>query len=186
MSPAATRIAILVAELVVFFLVTALAVQFISHAGALEMAPTDTPPATFPVIAYQGDRARPDAKNYRVMPWSEWQKTGSKQSGTSLLLPEAAGKLKLGDNGSAEFTARPAGESRQSVELRWTGSSSEQQVRYVTDGSTLSPSYFRNLTTITLFLGGIMGFGAGMYVGRLLRRRWMGQPGYILKHKDEG
>ena len=183
MNPTATRVAILIAELMTFFIVTAFAVQFISHAGALEMAAGDKPPATFPVIVYQGDRARPDAKNYRVMPWSEWEKLADKQAGATLLMPEAAGKLKLGEQGNAEFTAKPAGEARQAVDLRWTGNSAEQQVRYETDGRSLSPHYFRNITTITLFIGGALGFAAGMYLGRMLRRRWLGQPGYLVPKK---
>jgi hypothetical protein len=187
MSPSATRVAILIVELVVFFMVTAFAVQFISYAGALEMTAGDKPPATFPVIVYDGDRTRPDAKNYRVMPWSEWEKLAEKQARATLLMPEAAGKLKLGENGSAAFTAKPDGEASQSVELHWTGNSTEQQVRYVTDGRTLSPRYYRNISTITLFLGGALGFAAGMYLGRVLRRRWIGQAGYIVpKSKDEG
>ena len=180
MNPAATRVAILVAELMAFFIVTAFAVQFISYAGALEMATGEKPPATFPVIVYDGDRARPDAKNYRVMPWSEWEKLAEKQPGATLLMPEASGKLKLGDNGNADFTAKPDGEARQSVELRWTGSSAEQQVRYTARERTVEPHYFRNITTMTLFIGGAFGFMAGMYLGRVLRRRWLGQPGFIV------
>jgi hypothetical protein len=180
MNPTATRVSILIAELMTFFIVTAFTVQFISHAGALELAPTDQPPASFPVIAYEGDRAKPDAKNYRVMPWSEWEKLAATQTGASLLLPEAGGKLKLGDKGSAEFSAKADGEARQSVELRWTGNSAEQQVRYTARERTIEPHYFRNLTTITLFFGGGLGFLAGMYLGRVLRRRWLGQPGYLV------
>ena len=66
MSPSATRIAILITELMVFFIVTAFVTYFISHAGALQLAPTDKPSAFFPVIAYDGNRERPDAKNYLV------------------------------------------------------------------------------------------------------------------------
>ena len=180
MNPTATRVAILIAELMTFFIVTAFAVQFISYAGALELAPTDQPPASFPVIAYEGDRAKPDAKNYRVMPWSEWEKLSARQTAASLLLPEAAGKLKLGEQGNAEFTAKAEGEARQSVDLRWTGNSAEQQVRYTARERSIEPHYFRNITTITLFIGGALGFAAGMYLGRVLRRRWLGQTGYLV------
>ncbi|HKU69709.1 MAG TPA: hypothetical protein VJQ51_02625 [Burkholderiales bacterium] len=180
MNLTATRVAILIAELMTFFIVTAFAVQFISYAGALEFAAGDKPPATFPVIVYDGDRARPDPKNYRVMPWSEWEKLADKKAGATLLMPEAAGKLKLGEQGNAEFTAKPEGEARQSVDLRWTGNSAEQQVRYNARERTIEPHYFRNITTITLFIGGALGFAAGMYLGRVLRRRWLGQTGYFV------
>jgi hypothetical protein len=178
MSPSAARIAILIAELMVFLIVTTFVVQFISYAGALQLAPTDKPPDNFPVIAYHGDRARPDAKNYKVMPWSEWEKLAGNQPGASLLLPEDSGKLKLGER-SATFTAKADGDSRQSVELYWMGNNTEQQVRYTARERTIEPHYYRNISTTTLFLGGALGFVVGMVVGRILRRRWLAQPGYL-------
>ena len=131
MGPSARRIAILITELMVFFIVTAFTTQFISHAGALQMTPGDKPPAYFPVIGYDGDRARPDPKHYLVVPWSEWEGLAAKRPGATLLLPERTGKIRIGENNNAEFTAEPDGESRQAVELRWTSNNSEQQVRYV-------------------------------------------------------
>lgn len=178
MNPAAARIAVLIAELMVFFIVTALAVQFISHAGALQFAPGDKPPAYFPVIAYDGDRARPDAKHYRVMPWSEWEKLAGTQSGASLVMPEASGKLKLGESNNAEFTATADG-ARQTIELRWTANAIEQQVRYAAEERSLSPQYYRVISSNTLLLGAAAGFIAGLLVGRVLRRRWLAQPGYL-------
>lgn len=179
MGPSATRIAILITELMVFFIVTAFMTHFISHAGALQLAPTDKPPAYFPVIAYDGDRAHPDAKKYFVVPWSEWEGVAVKRPGASLLLPERAGKIRLGENGNAEFTAAPDGASRQSVDLRWTSNNVEQQVRYIAEERTLSPRYYRTVTTNTLLLGAAAGFIAGLFVGRVMRRRWLAQPGYF-------
>ena len=179
MGPSATRIAILITELVVFFIVTAFTTHFISNAGALRMEPADKPPAYFPVITYDGDRARPDAKNYRVVPWSDWEGLAAKRPGASLLLPEPAGKLSLGDNGSAAFTAAPDGDSRQSVELHWTSQSTEQHVLYSAQARTIEPRHYRTVTTNTLLLGAAVGFVAGLFVGRTLRRRWLAQPGYF-------
>ena len=175
----AKRIAILITELMVFLMVTAFMTYFISHAGALQMAPTDTPPAHFPVIAYDGNRERPDAKNYRVVPWSEWEGLAAKQPGASLLLPERSGSIQVGENSKASFAAQPDGESRQSVELTWTGSNGEQQVRYIAEERTLSPRYYRTVTTNTLLLGAAIGFIAGLFTGRVMRRRWLAQPGYF-------
>ena len=179
MGPSATRIAILIAELMVFLTVTAFSAQFISHAGALQMTPADKPPAYFPVIAYDGDRARPDARHYLVVPWSEWEGLAAKRPGASLLLPERAGKIRIGENGGAEFTAAPDGESRQSVDLRWTSNNTEQQVRYIAEQRTLSPRYYRTVTTNTLLLAAAAGFIAGLFTGRAMRRRWLVQPGYF-------
>ncbi len=178
MNPSATRISILIAELMVFFIVTAFVTYFISHAGALQLAPTDKPPAYFPVIAYDGNRERPDAKNYLVVPWSEWEGLAAKRPGASLLLPERSGNIRVGENSNASFTAEPDGESRQSVALTWTANNGEQQVRYVAQARTVEPSYFRTVTTNTLLLGAAIGFVTGLLTGRAMRRRWLAQPGY--------
>ena len=174
----ATRIAILITELMVFFIVTAFVTYFISHAGALQLAPTDKPPAYFPVIAYDGNRERPDAKNYLVVPWSEWEGVAAKRPGASLLLPERSGNIRLGENSKASFVAEPDGESRQAVTLTWAANNGEQQVRYVAQARTVEPRYFRTITTNTLLLGAAIGFVAGLLVGRGMRRRWLTQPGY--------
>jgi len=188
MSPSATRIAILITELMVFFIVTAFVTYFISHAGALQLAPTDKPPAFFPVIAYDGNRERPDAKNYLVVPWSEWEGVAAKRPGASLLLPERSGSIRLDENSKATFVSEPDGESRQAVTLTWVANSGEQQVRYIAQARTITPQYYRTVTTITLLLGAALGFVAGMLVGRGMRRRWLAQPGYYAppKSKDEG
>lgn len=178
MDPLAKRVAILITELMVFFMVTAVMVYFVSYAGALEYSEKDVPPAHFPVIAYDGNRERPEAKNYLVVPWSEWEALAEKRPGASLLLPERSGKIPVGANSQATFTAAPAGEARQAVELTWTGNAGEQQVRYTAQARTLTPHYYRAVTTTTLLLGAAIGFVAGLFTGRNMRRRWLAQPGY--------
>ena len=128
MGPSATRIAILITELMVFFIVTAFTTYFISHAGALNFAAGDAPPADFPVIAYDGDREKPDAKRYRVMPWSDWQSYAERNPGASLLLPEPSRAVQVGNEDQASFTVADGGESRQTVELTWrSGSASSMR-----------------------------------------------------------
>jgi hypothetical protein len=178
MNPAAVRAAILVVELMTFFMVTAIIVYFMSYAGALEMAEGETPPAHFPVIAYDGDRQRPDPKNYLVVNWSEWESIASKRPGASLLLPERAGRIRLGDS-EALFTTSEEKDSRQNVELTWRAAGGEQEVRYVAEARSISPRYYRAVSTTTFLIGAAAGFVAGMMAGRALRRRWLAQPGYF-------
>jgi hypothetical protein len=178
MTPAAVRAAILVAELMVFFIVTAFMTYFISHAGALVLSPGDAPPAQFPVIAYDGDRKQPEPKHYLVVPWSEWESVAAKRPGASLLLPERAARIRIGET-EATFTASNESESRQNVELTWRSSSSEQHVRYVAQARAISPAYYRAVSTHTLLVGAAIGFVAGLFAGRAMRRRWMTQPGYL-------
>jgi len=180
MNPAARRAAILIAELMIFFMVTAFTTYFISHAAAPTYAQGETPPAPFPVIAYDGDRDRPAPKYYTVVPWSEWEGFAAKRPGASLLLPERSGRIRLPDGSEASFTAAQDSESRQSVELKWTGGNGEQHVRYVAQARSAEPRYYRTVTANTFMLGAVVGFVAGLLVGRVLRRRWLAQPGYFV------
>ncbi len=178
MNPAAVRAAILIAELMVFFIVTAFMTYFISYAGALELSPGEAPPAQFPVIAFDGERNRPEPKSYLVVPWSEWEGVAAKRPGASLLLPERAASIQLGTT-EASFTTAAAGESRQNVELTWRSAGGEQQVRYVAQARSIEPRYYRTISTNTFLVGAAAGFVAGLYLGRVLRRRWLSQPGYF-------
>jgi len=97
MTPSARRIAILITELMVFLVGTAFTAYFLAHAGALQLAPGDATPPQFPVIAYEGDRTKPQAGNYKVMQWQEWETFAAAKPGASLLLPErAAANVKIG------------------------------------------------------------------------------------------
>lgn len=164
----------------VFFLVTAVATYFISHAGALTFAPGEAPPARFPVIAYDGDRARPEAKNYVVVAWGEWDALVKKRPGASLLLPERAATVRAGDAGDARFKVTEQSESQQTVELVWQAGGGEQQVRYVAQAGAVEPRYYRAVTANTLLLGAAVGFVAGLFAGRAMRRRWLARPGFFV------
>lgn len=180
MNPVALRALILVTELVTFLMVTAFMTFFISHASAPVFEPGSTPPAEFPVIAYDGDRNQPDAKRYRVMPWSEWEGFAAGHPGASLLLPERSAKLRLGDQGEAAFSVTEGGAARQTVELTWWAGTEERRARYVTEGRAVEPRDFLAIGTKTFLLGALAGFGAGMLIGQFMRRRWLPRPGTIV------
>jgi hypothetical protein len=181
MSPSARRIAILISELMVFLVATAFTAYFISHAGALHIAPGEAAPPQFPVIVYDGDRLKPQPGNYRVIQWGEWEAFAVARPGASLLLPEgSAGNLKLGDAGEASFTAAEEDASRQAVELTWRTAGGEQVARYVAQQGGIEARYLRTLGSQTLFMSVLAGFVAGLMVGRVLRRRWLAQPGYVV------
>lgn len=175
------RAAVLATELVVFLLVTAFTSYFISQAGAWQHVEGEAPPARFPVIAYDGDRSRPDPRNYFVVPWSEWPGVAGKRPAASLLLPERAASVTIGDAGEASFTVTDAPESRQSVALKWRTGSGEQEARYIAQAQSIEPRYLRTLGTDTLLMGAAVGFLTGMFTGRALRRRWLAQPGSFVQ-----
>jgi hypothetical protein len=179
MNPAVMRACILAIELVVFLIVTAFTAYFISHASALVLAPGDAPPAQFPVIAYDGDRDQLDPTHYFVVPWSEWETTAAKRPGASLLLPERAARIKIGDAGEATFTVTDEPGSRQAVELRWRTGGGEQDARYVAQAQSIEPRYLRTLGTQTLLMSAAVGFLTGVFTGRMMRRRWLAQPGTL-------
>jgi len=177
MNPAARRIAILIIELMVFLIVTAFTSYFISHASAWQFAQGETPPAQFPVIAYDGDRDRPEPRNYFVVPLSEWQGVAEKRPAATLLLPERAANIKIGDAGEATFAVTAEPGSRQAVELRWRTGGGEQEARYIAQAQSIEPRYLRTLGTQTLLMGAAVGFLTGLFTGRAMRRRWLAQPG---------
>lgn len=177
LNPSARRIAILISELMVFLVGSAFTAYFLSHAGALQVAPGEAPPAQFPVIAYDGDRTKPQPQNYRVMQWQEWEAFAASKPAASLLLPEsAASGIKIGDGGEASFTATDEGGSRQRVELTWRASGGEQVARYVAQEHTIEARYLRTLGSQTLLMSVLVGFVAGLMVGRVLRKHWLVQP----------
>jgi len=179
MSPAARRIAILITELMVFLIVTAFTSEFLSRASAWQHAAGEAPPERFPVIAYDGDRDRPQPQNYFVVPLSEWQGIAEKRPAATLLLPERAASVKIGDADEASFTVTEEPESRQAVELRWRSEGGEQEARYVTQAGSIEPRYLRTMGTDTLLMGAAVGFLTGLLLGRAMRRRWLAQPGYF-------
>jgi hypothetical protein len=176
MTPSARRIAILISELMVFLVGTAFTAYFLSHAGALQLAPGDATPPQFPVIAYEGDRTRPQAGNYKVVQWQEWEPFAAAKPGASLLLPELAA-ANVGETGGISFTAVEEGPTRQSVELTWRTAGGEQVARYVALDKGIEARYLRTLGNQTLFMSVLAGFVAGLMVGRVLRRHWRVQPG---------
>jgi phosphoserine phosphatase len=129
MTPAAARAAILITELATFFIGTAFLSYFIAFASALEPAAGEAPPAQFPVVVFEGDRAKPDPAHYHVMTWDEWEKRAAQKPGATLLLPDSSATLSLPGNAEASFTSAPAAENRQSVELRWRTGNGEQVAR---------------------------------------------------------
>jgi hypothetical protein len=178
-NPSAVRVGILVVELVVFFIVTAFTAHFISYASALEPA-EGAPPPQFPVLVYEGDRAKPAPAGYRMVTWSEWEKTAESRPGATLLLPERAATVSFGERGEASFTAAEMPGSRQSVELRWRTGGGEQQARYVAHARGAEAKYLRTLGTQTLLMAAAVGFITGLFTGRAMRRRWLAVPGTLV------
>ena len=179
MNPAVVRGLILATELVVFFLVTAFTSYFISLASAWQHAQGESPPARFPVIAFEGDRDRPEPRNYFVVPWNEWQEVAEKHPAATLLLPERAASMRIGDTGEAAFTITEEPGSRQAVELKWRTGGGEQEARYIAQAGSIEPRYLRTLGTDTLLMAAAVGFLTGVFTGRVMRRRWLAQPGTL-------
>ena len=181
MNLSARRAVILVSELLTFLMVTTVMTYFISYVAAPEFTPDSEPPADFPVIAYDGDGEKPDAKRYRVMPWSDWQGYAERNPGARLLLPEQSRAVQVGDQDQASFSVTDSSESRQTIELTWRSGSEERRARYIAQARALEPRSMHTINTRTFLLAALAGFGAGMLIGRFMRRRWLPRPGDIVQ-----
>ncbi len=171
------RSLVLAAELTVFLLVTTAASGVLSYASALRFSETDAPPADFPVVVYEGERASPQPGSYSVMRWSEWQAARDKRPAATLLLPERARSLELPDRTRAAFNVRDGGEAQQTVELTRRTADGEQQAIYLAQAREAKPRYLRSSGANILILGAIIGFMAGLYAGRRLRKRYLAPAG---------
>jgi hypothetical protein len=176
----AVRIAILVTELLVFLVTTAFMTYFISLASAPELAAASPPPPAFPVVVYTGDRAKPDARGYRVMPWSDWEALSARDPAATLLLPQPAASFDPGADQQASYKATELSPSRQSVDLTWRDGNAERRAHYVATARAIEPISFLTLTTQTFLLAALAGFGAGMMTGKFLRLRFLPRPGTIV------
>ena len=173
MTPAAARAAILVTELLTFFIGTAFLAYFVSYASALEPASGEPPAPDFPVVVYEGDRSQPAPAGYRVMPWSEWETLARNAPGASLLPPQPAATLALAGGGEASFTVSGEGGPRTTVTLRWRTGNGEQEARYVAQARAIEPLYLRSLSGETILTSAIAAFLISLFLGRALRRRWL-------------
>ncbi|HSC96667.1 MAG TPA: hypothetical protein VLC73_17030 [Burkholderiales bacterium] len=192
MNPVVLRALILVTELLVFFIMTAFTSYFISHATAWQHGEGEAPPAQFPVIAYDGDRSRPNPRNYFVVRLGEWKGVAEKRPQATPLLPERIARMKIGDAGEASFTVTdepasgqapstgsgqvPSSGPGQIVELNWRAGGGDYVARYVARETGIEPRYLRMLGTNTFLGGAVIGFLAGVMVGRGLRRRFLARP----------
>jgi len=172
-SPTFARALVLAAELAVFFLVTVAMANFIAYASADRFGESDAPPADFPLLVFEGDRASPGPKDYSVVTWSEWQAVRESRPAASLLLPETSRSLQLAGQARAKFSVTEGDESQQTVELNWVVGDRERYAVYVAQAGEIRPRYARSSGTVTFLFAAIIGFLAGMWVGKLLRRRYL-------------
>ena len=110
------------------------------------------------------------------LPWIEWEGGADKRPAE----PAAAERAASIQIGAIERRSPRRGRRiRQNVELTWRSAGGEQQVRYVAQARSIEPRYYRTISTNTFLVGAAAGFVAGLFLGRVLRRRWLTQPGYF-------
>jgi hypothetical protein len=66
------------------------------------------------------------------------------------------------------------------VALKWRTGGGEQEAHYIAQAQSIEPRYLRTLGTQTLLMSAAVGFLAGLFTGRAMRRRWLAQPGTIV------
>jgi hypothetical protein len=183
MNPVLIRGFILAAEILTFLVVTVAGANFISRAAAEHFGESDPPSPEFPVLVFEGDRARPEPKHYSVMAWSEWESAARTRPSASLLAPERERILQLADGARAKFNVVEGGDAQQTIELNWTSGDREQVAIYSARAREIRPRYLRKSGTNTYLLAALLGFFTGMMTGKALRRSLLAPRGPYLPPK---
>ncbi|MBM3357196.1 MAG: hypothetical protein FJY54_05670 [Betaproteobacteria bacterium] len=183
MNPVLIRGFILAAEILTFLVVTVAGANFISHAAAEHFGESDPPGQEFPVLVFEGDRGRPEEKQYSVITWNEWQSAAGRRPNASLLAPERSRSLQLADGARAKFTVVESGDTQQTIELNWASGEREQVAIYTARSREITPRYLRKSGTNTFLLAALLGFFTGMMTGKALRRSLLPPRGPYLPPK---
>jgi hypothetical protein len=165
----ALAVASLAFHLVAVLLFTGLASLGYSHLTAERFAHDAQPPAHFPLVASVGE-------GYRLLRWGEYRAHPAAPGERALLLSSRRGGFTLDSVGS--FTPRVDFEvleytgGRQRIAVTWADDDYRRYSRYVTDGVSVVPEYFRIWGAGMAFVGIVPGILAAWLLGQGLRRLW--------------
>jgi hypothetical protein len=175
------RIGLFIVQVVIFFAFVAVTGDAYSNLSAETYPPGAAPNSYFPVIAVQPQGADSKTAQYQLMRWSELKSARGRQPQMSFNLPQPNGRFKLPERKGFEptvvFKVLETTNSGQLVDVAWYDDDYQRYARYVVDGASVRPTYYREKNAGMMFLGIIPGFIGAWFVGWFVRRRWLKDPG---------
>jgi hypothetical protein len=132
------------------------------------------------VIAVLPQGADSKTTQYQLMRWPEFESAWSRQPKVTFSLPQPDGRFKLPERKGFEptvvFKVLETTTSGQLVDVAWYDDDYQRYARYVVDGASVRPTYYREQNAGMMFLGIIPGLVCAWFVGWLVRRRWLKNP----------
>ncbi len=158
---------LLAAQIVVFVATTGAGSIAWSHLQATTFEDGAEPPRRFPmVVASNG--------GYHLMRWAERPPSMKGVPGVGYRLPEREGRFPLEPIGEfvpeVSFQVLDERAGRQRIAVTWSDDDYMTFSRYVTDGTTVTPEYYRIWGGMMALLGLPVGVLAAWLLGRVVRR----------------
>jgi hypothetical protein len=175
------RIGLVIIQICIFVVIIAITGEAYSKFTAETYSPGAAPNSHFPVIAVLPQGADSKAAQYQLLRWSEFESARGRQPQMSFSLPQPNGRFKLPERKGFEptvvFKVLETTNSGKLVDVAWYDDDYQRYARYVVDGVSVRPTYYREMNAGMTFLGIIPGLIVAWFVGWIVRRRWLKDPG---------
>ena len=175
------RIGLVLVQVVIFLVIVAVTGDVYSNLAAETYPPGAVPNSYFPVIAVRPEGADSKMPQYQLMRWTEFESARGRQPRMTFSLPQPNGSFKLperkGFEPTVDFKVLETTKSGQLVDIAWYDDDYQRYARYVVDGASVRPTYYREMNAGMMFLGIIPGLIVAWFAGWFVRRRWRKDPG---------
>ena len=168
------RVSLILAQVVIFFVVTGLSAKAFWLFTGTTYSPGQAPSGPLPVVAVRSHAA---TTQYQLVRWGrEVDEIRRQDPKVTFKVPEPKGQFTLPKQGdfepTVEFTVLESTRNGQVIEVVWRDDDYEFTGRYFTDGTSLRPIYYNVFSAGAVLVGFIPGLFSAWLVGRVIRRRW--------------
>jgi hypothetical protein len=174
------RIGLFLVQVLVFVVVAGSASTAFSEINATTFRPGEPPPLRFPIVALAPLDPASKSPRYQLVRWGELEELRRKQSGMSFKLDQAEGRFTRPKQGDFEpqvaFKVLERSPKGLLVEVASYDDDYELVGRYLTDGRSIEPRYFRSSGVVSSLAGIVPGLIVAWLLGRVVRRRWLKDP----------
>lgn len=171
----AFRLALFLAQCLAFLSVAGISAKLSSYVMAETYQRGDVPRGHFPVVAWLPRGADSPPADYQLVRWSDIEETRRRYPQAIFHLPQTEGRFALPRQGDfaphVRFRVLESTGSGQLIEVVWNDDDYEVYGKYLADGSSLRPLYFRIWGAGNMLVGLVPGLVAAWLLGWVMRRK---------------